>query len=241
MGVSPMQHGRDGHATGRVAAIVLAAGRSSRMGTFKPLLDFDGRAMIARVIESLRDADLSTVVVVTGHRAADVAGAVADIAGVTIVHNPDHAAGEMLSSVQTGVRALPIDVTAFVLAHGDQPAVRPATIRQLIAESSAPDVDICSPEYAGEHGHPVVLSNRLIPAVLDLPTGSTLKELVHARAAARRHVRVDDPAVLADVDTPADYAHALRLWREQQPPASPRRAVPSVDHVLHVEGAPHAP
>jgi CTP:molybdopterin cytidylyltransferase MocA len=206
------------------------------MGAFKPLLDFDGRPMIARAVQSLRDAGVSTIIVVTGHRAEDVAGALSDIAGVTIVHNPDHAAGEMLSSVQAGVRALPIDVRAFVLAHGDQPAVRAATIRQLIAESAAPGTDICSPEYAGQHGHPVVLSNRLIPAVLDLPAGATLKELVHARASARHHVRVDDPAVLADVDTPADYEHALRLWREHQRSQAPHDVRPA----LHAEGAPHA-
>ena len=71
-----------------------------------------------------------------------------------------------------------------------------------------------------------------------LPAGATLKEFVHARAAGRRHVPVDDPAVLADVDTPADYAQALALWREQQ-----ARFVPQAPHAepTTTEGATHAP
>jgi molybdenum cofactor cytidylyltransferase len=222
-----------------VAAIVLTAGRSARMGAFKPLLDFDGRPMIARVVECLRASGVvSPILVVTGHRAGDVAGALRGEADVTIVHNPDHAVGEMLSSVQAGVRALPAGTGAFVLAHGDQPAVRPDTIRRVIDLLDQPNVCIGNPEYAGGHGHPVVMSAVLVPAILALPAGATLKELVHARAAGRRHAPVDDPAVLADVDTPADYARALALWREQQ-----ARFVPQAPHAepTTTEGATHAP
>jgi molybdenum cofactor cytidylyltransferase len=201
---------------GTVAAVVLAAGLSSRMGRFKPLLPFGGRPMVARVVESLAESGgVGPVLVVTGHRSGEVEGAVGR-QPVRFVFNGDYAVGEMLSSVQAGVRALPKGAAAFVLALGDQPAVRPATIRLLVEAWAGSRAPVVVPTYAGRTGHPVVIASACGPEILALGgPGQTLKSLMHRRASQTVEVPTDDPAVLADVDTPQDYQEALRLWEHR--------------------------
>ena len=199
-----------------VAAVVLAAGLSSRMGRFKPLLPFGGRPMVARVVESLVEAAcVGPIQVVTGHRSGEVEGAVGR-RSVRFVYNSEYAVGEMLSSVQAGVRALPSDAAAFVLALGDQPAVRPATVRMLVEARARSKAPVVVPTYAGRTGHPVVIASACVPDILTLDgPGQTLKSLMHRRADETVEVATDDPAVLADVDTPEDYQEALRLWEHR--------------------------
>src|SRR6266542_584917 len=115
--------------TGSMAAIVLAAGASRRMGTFKPLLPFGGRPIIRRVVHDVRVAlPEARVLVVTGHQAALVREALVN-EHVTFVHNAHHEPGEMFSSVKAGIEALPTECKAFLLVLGDQPMVRHATVR----------------------------------------------------------------------------------------------------------------
>ncbi|HZO89913.1 MAG TPA: nucleotidyltransferase family protein [Chthonomonadaceae bacterium] len=200
---------------GRVAAIILAAGRSQRMGRLKPLLPFGEKPLLARVIETLVTAqNISPIFVVTGHAAQEIAAAVGEY-NIRLVHNANYAAGEMLSSVQAGVRALPADCAAFFLVLGDQPMVQPETFRALLSAWRQSDAPLVAPTFEGRRGHPVLFSSRCAADILALPVGETLKTVVARYAAQRREVPVSDPAILADVDTPEDYARALRLWQDQ--------------------------
>ncbi len=198
-----------------VAAVVLAAGMSQRMGRLKPLLPFGDRPMLARVVESISAAeDISPILVVTGHAAQEIAAAVGEY-NLRTVPNADYATGGMLSSVQTGARALPPDCAAFFLVLGDQPMIRPATFRALRAAWAVSDAPIVAPTYEGKRGHPVLFAARCLPEILALPADATLQTVVARHAAQRVEVPVPDPAILADVDTPEDYANALRLWQSQ--------------------------
>ncbi len=192
-----------------VTAIVLAAGLSSRMGEFKPLLPFDERPMLWRVIESLRNGGVASVIVVTGHRREEVETALRDL-DVQCVFNPQFASGEMLSSVQTGVRALP-NASDFLLALGDQPAVRPATIKVLLRQDR--EHKIVLPIYHERRGHPLCFHHSLAAEILALAEEETLKTVVRRHAGQTLQVPVRDEAILHDVDTPADYELALRTWR----------------------------
>jgi CTP:molybdopterin cytidylyltransferase MocA len=114
-----------------VAAVVLAAGMSQRMGRLKPLLPFGDKPMIARVVQTLQSAgDIHPIVVVTGNAAAQIEAALAEYS-LHFTHNEHFAAGGMLSSVKTGVAALPPHIDAFFLVLGDQPAVRSSTLIAL--------------------------------------------------------------------------------------------------------------
>ena len=205
---------------------------SRRMGRFKPLLPFGDKPMVTRLIESLgAGGGISTILIVTGHNGERVREAVSRGTGfqpvrtastsykpvprIAFVHNRDYENGEMLSSVQAGVRALEKDVDAFVLALGDQPAVAPKTVRLLLAawrESRAP---LVLPRYLDRRGHPIIIASECFPAILALKADQTLKTFVTARSNELIEVCVDDPAVVSDVDTPQDYEEALRLWESR--------------------------
>ena len=201
-----------------LAGVVLAAGLSSRMGSFKPLLLLGGKPVVAQVVESLAAARaIDPILVVTGHLADRVAGALAN-ADVALVFNAAHAQGEMLSSIQAAVRALPPAVDAFVLALGDQPGIRPHTIRLLTDAWLRARAAIVIPTFDGRRGHPLIISSRCIPEILSLAPGQTLKSITARRDLDIVLVPVDDPAVRMDIDTPEDYQSAVRRW-EQRPAA----------------------
>src|SRR5690242_9158000 len=116
--------------SGSIAAIVLAAGMSRRMGRFKPLLPFGDRPLIWRVIQGVSET-VSNIIVVSGYHAQELEAALAGL-NVQFVHNPLYEKGEMLSSVQAGVRSLPANTAAFLVVLGDQPMVEGKTIDSLI-------------------------------------------------------------------------------------------------------------
>jgi molybdenum cofactor cytidylyltransferase len=197
-----------------IAAIILAAGMSQRMGRLKPLLPFGDRPMLARVLETfLAIPEISPIIVVTGHAEKEIRCVVEEYNVIT-AHNPDYATGGMLSSVQTGVRALPSPNDAFFLALGDQPRVRPETLRALLAARREADASLFLSTFESKRGHPVLFASSCASEILALPADATLKHLVVQHAADTVEVSVFDPAILADVDTPEDYERAVRLWEK---------------------------
>src|SRR5437660_221545 len=120
---------RDG--SHKVAGVVLAAGKSSRMGEFKPVMEMGGKAMLQRVIENAKEGELEPVIVVTGY-ARERVKEIISRSGAREVHNPDFEEG-MLSSVQIGVRAVG-DAAGFMVILGDQPGVRADTYIEVCQE-----------------------------------------------------------------------------------------------------------
>ena len=197
-----------------LAAIVLAAGMSRRMGRLKMLLPFGGKPMLARVIESLVACrEIAAIKVVTGHAEQEIRAAIGEYESVLWVYNADHAAGGMLSSVQSGVRTLPASRDAFFLALGDQPMVLPETLEAMTVAWNADIARIVIPTYGGKRGHPVLIATAFSAEILALAEGETLKTLMVRHERAVVEVQVTDPATVQDVDTPEDYEAALRRWQ----------------------------
>lgn len=196
-------------AVGReLAAIVLSAGLSRRMGSFKPLLPFGSTTVIERVIGTIRDAGVETFRVVVGWNAKSLIP-VLDRCAAPWVRNERFMEG-MYTSVQAGVRGLPPDVAAFFLMPGDMPLVQGSTLVRLIAEWDARPGGILYPCHEGRRGHPPLIDSRYIPEILrETPPGG-LRELLGYHAADARHIEVADPGILADLDTPEEYRH----WSE---------------------------
>lgn len=188
-----------------VSAIVLAAGRSSRMGRPKALLPIGGEPMIARTLAAVSRSHVDEVVLVLGHEAEAVRRALPP-GGMTVVVNPEWEAG-ISASIRAGIRAAKPTTTAYLIVLGDVPFVSPATINGLLRrwEGGRPTT-IHVPTYRGARGNPVLLA-RSLAAELEALTGD-----VGARAIFDRHVGdlrevpVDDAAILLDVDTPEDLA-----------------------------------
>jgi len=148
-----------------VAAIVLAAGKSSRMRGFKPMAPFGGETVVARVVANLRGAGVERIHVVTGFNAEALAPELHRL-GVTIAHNSGFERG-MMSSVQTGVASLPQDAEAFLLLPVDMPLVRPQTIARLLGAASADGAAIHYPTFRGERGHPPLIRRALFQDILE--------------------------------------------------------------------------
>ena len=194
----------------RVGAIVLAAGESARMGQPKPLLPWErGQPVIEAIVARLVALRLAEIMVVTGHRAGAVARAVSHLP-VRIVHNAEYKEGEMLSSVQAGLRALPEDTAACLVVMGDQPALNVRLVDRVLLAYAQGRGEIIAPVYEGRRGHPVLFDRRYWPELLALEAGAPRD--VIARYPEKLHlVAADDDSILRDIDTPEQYHRERRL------------------------------
>ena len=195
----------------KIGAIVAAAGLSSRMGAFKPLLPFEGATVIERCLANLRGAGASELVVVTGHRASELEALLRG-SGVTLVHNPRYAETQMFDSICLGLRALPEDCETILLTPGDVPLVKPETIRALLSERGG---FVC-PTCGGRRGHPAALDAAWRDALLRCGGEGGLRGAVAALGIPVTEVAVDDVGMLLDLDTPEDYQSALDLLTQEQ-------------------------
>ena len=194
---------REGADRVKLGGIIAAAGLSTRMGAFKPLLPLDGRPILCREADLLLAAGADPLVVVTGHRADEVARAlVGSPPAVRLLYNPDYR-GDMFLSVRLGAAALPRETEAFFFLPADCPDVRPATLEGLLRAFRAARPDWCVPVYAGRRGHPPLLSGRLLAPLLAYGGEGGLKGFL--RQYAPLEVPVDDPEVTRDMDTPEEY------------------------------------
>ena len=188
----------------RTCAIVLAAGRSRRMGpgVQKLLLPLAGTTVVGRVIDALLASAVDKVIVVTGPDAR-VADAVAGHP-VAVVTNGDPDA-DMLSSVRCGLRALPPECDAVLVAPGDQPGVTPGLLDQMLATYRICGRGILVPAFDGRRGHPLLFSARCSDEILRRYDGEGLRGLLRAHRTEVFEMQVEAPAVLDDIDLPADY------------------------------------
>jgi molybdenum cofactor cytidylyltransferase len=195
-----------------IVALVLAAGASSRMGRPKALLDFDGLTAIALVLRTCAEAGAGAAVVVTapGGEAVRRACAGAPLPVIEAI-NP-HPERGMLSSLQTGLRALP-PAAAFLLFPVDYPVVPAAEVRRLIATFAAAPAPIIVPSYDRRRGHPALVDVALAPEFLALAEDQTARAVMAAHTHETVYVSTEDDRVLMDMDTPDDYARCLARQR----------------------------
>ncbi len=191
----------------RISAVILAAGESRRMGQPKLLLPWGKTSVLGQVIETLSAAELTEMVVVTGgwHSAVEAEAArLAQRQPVRTVFNPNYAAGEMLSSVQRGLRALPPECEAALIALGDQPQMQAWVVRKVIEAFAQDGAALVIPSWRGRRGHPVLVARTLWDEILALNPPHTLRDLF-----SRLPVTyvAGDESILRDLDTPDAYMH----------------------------------
>lgn len=177
-----------------VEGIVLAAGFSSRAGTNKLLLELGGQSILARCVETMSQV-CRRVIVVGGHRYRDTEAAIAGLPGVDLIYNENYPKG-MFSSVLKGIRQ--VRAERFFLCPGDYPLIQKQTYLDLLAR----DGTIIVPSYQGRSGHPVLINTRLVPAIIN-GEHDNLRSFIKTNRPLL--VEVDDPGILTDIDTMADY------------------------------------
>jgi molybdenum cofactor cytidylyltransferase len=192
----------------RIAALLLAAGQSSRMGSNKLLAEIDGRPMVARVAQRLLSSHARPIVAVLGNQADRVDAALGKLP-VERVRNPAFAEG-LSSSLKAGLAALPEDVDGVIVCLGDMPLVAGRDLDRLIAAFNPLEGRaIIVPTRRGKRGNPVLWAKRFIPEMAELAGDVGAKHLIGEHAELVCEVEMDSDGVLVDIDTP-DALAALR-------------------------------
>ena len=185
-----------------VAAILLAAGQSSRMGAFKPLLPFGNKTVIERCIDYLHNGSVETIVAVVGHRADEVRQKL-DQQALLFALNPDPKS-EMGASIAAGVRELPEQCQAVVIALCDYPAV-PAAVVTTLLETWKEGARLVIPTWQDRGGHPVLVDLSFKSELLELSSNGGLRSLFEAHKNDVKRVAVASPFIARDMDTWDDY------------------------------------
>ena len=185
-----------------VAAIVLAAGRSRRMGAFKPLLPFGETTVIASCITNLREAEVNEVVVVVGHRANEIEELLQS-ADVGFARNADPDS-EMSASIACGVTEISPVARAIMITPADHPAVNAETIRAII-EPWKRGARLVQPEYLGRGGHPILIDIDYREDLRHLDPQRGLRGFFNDHSREIVRLPVQSPYIARDIDTWEDY------------------------------------
>ncbi len=193
-----------------ISAILTAAGESSRMGRPKALLPWRGTTLVEYQASSLLEGGAAEVIVVLGHDHSTIAPHI-EGEGVRHVVNPHYAMGKA-TSVKAGLRALGAEATDVMLLAVDQP--RPPEIVALVVDSHlATGAPVTSPRFRGRGGHPLIFSAALRDELAAInEEGQGVRAVFRAHAADVNEVRIDDPVIRLDLNTPEDYHLAVARY-----------------------------
>lgn len=190
-------------------AILLAAGQSTRMGSLKALLPWNGSTLVEYQVKTLLAAGVSSVIVVVGHRAPDITKVVVDIPQVTVVLNENYKNGKT-TSIKAGLRHIPTSASDILILSVDQPRSE-SVVGSLIQAHIENHSLITGPYYDGHMGHPLIFSGDLLEELL-----SVREELQGIRDITERHrdsihlVETNDHSVMTDLNYPMDVEIAQR-------------------------------
>ena len=188
----------------RIAGIVLAAGRSSRMGPRNKLLEaIDGEAMVRRIAAIALGSGADPIVVVTGHEAAEITAALRGL-DVTLIHNPDYADG-LSSSLRAGLSALPSGIDGALILLGDMPEVQTSVLSDLMAAFTGESA-ICVPVRHGRKGNPVLWGRSYFAEMRELTGDVGAKPLMSRYEAQLIEIEVATDSIFHDVDAPEDLS-----------------------------------
>jgi CTP:molybdopterin cytidylyltransferase MocA len=179
------------------------------MGTSKQLLPVNGRPAVRVCAETIIAAGIRDIVVVLGPNGAEVAAALEGLP-VRIVHNPDPRS-DMAGSARVGFAAISPAGTSVLICLADHPLVLSSSLRRIMEEHAAHPDAIVVPHHGGKRGHPTLFPREVLR---EIPAGRTLRDLLHDHAARIRMLRIDDPGILLDMDTPAEYDEVRRRTGE---------------------------
>jgi molybdenum cofactor cytidylyltransferase len=190
-----------------IPGIVLAAGKSSRMGRTKALLPAgDGDTFLSRVVRTLREGGVDDVVIVVGADAGAIRAAIdRDKMPVRVVENPGYEQGQ-LSSLIAALRIVDRPgVRAALVTLIDVPLIAATTVRTLLDEYRTGSALIVRPVSRARHGHPVIFDRALFDELRRANPKEGAKEVVRRYSAERLNVAIDDEGAFTDIDTPEDY------------------------------------
>jgi molybdenum cofactor cytidylyltransferase len=207
-----------------IPGLVLAGGKSSRMGRCKALLPIaEGETFLSRIINTLKQGGVDDILVILGHDPDPIIRALEEHGtSVRAIVNPDHESGQ-LSSMILGLSLVDRPgVVAALVTLVDVPFVTAATVRAVLERYRATRAPVVRPAHGARHGHPMVVDRSVFSALrtADLSVGP--KPILQRHVSATGDVEVDDEGAFLDVDTPEEYARALSSLGKHPPrPSNP--------------------
>ncbi|MBS3976694.1 MAG: NTP transferase domain-containing protein [Syntrophomonadaceae bacterium] len=187
----------------KISALILAAGYSSRMGEFKPLLPLYGKTVIERAVCGFRQMGLKDIRVVTGYRAEELLPVLCSLQ-VTPVYNEQYASG-MFSSLLAGLRTLADEAEAFFMLPVDTPLVKNKTLEKLLEKFQGTGKSVIYPCFRGERGHPPLIARECFNSILACDISGNLRQVLKQFEEESYDAEVVDRGILLDMDTPEDY------------------------------------
>jgi molybdenum cofactor cytidylyltransferase len=193
----------------RLAAVVLAAGLSSRMGQPKMLLPWGKTSVIRHVVGVLEKSGLADIYVVTGSVRENIEKELLD-SKAKLVFNPKFADEEMIVSLQTGLASLPEEIGAAMVVLGDQPQIEVDVVRRIIREYHATNHPLIVPSYQMRRGHPWLVHHSLWDEILTLRPNQSLRDFLSQKSASIHYLVLENPSILRDLDIMED-------WEQEHP------------------------
>jgi molybdenum cofactor cytidylyltransferase len=187
-----------------ISAIVMAAGQSMRMGQQKMLLPWGKTSVIGQVISILLDAGIDHIQLVTGGSQTDLQKALMDYK-IDYVFNKDFANGEMLNSVQVGLRGVGDESDAALIVLGDQPQIESQTVQIIIDRYMSTHHKIIVPSYKMHRGHPWLVEKSYWQEILSIMPPLTLHNFLNMHSEVIDYIVVESAGVIQDLDTQTDY------------------------------------
>jgi molybdenum cofactor cytidylyltransferase len=187
-----------------ISAILLAAGQSKRMGRPKMLLPWGNTTVLGKVIETIHNAGVDDILVVTGGAKNEVEKLVASYE-LRTAYNQNYADNEMLASIQLGLQAQKPEAQATLICLGDQPQVEERCVRIVCEKFLANKSSIVVPSYQMRRGHPWLITRDLWEEVLQMRAPESMREFLNKHGKDIFYVEYDSPSILQDLDTPEDY------------------------------------
>lgn len=202
----------------KVNGLILAAGLSSRMGEFKPLMPVGDKTLIESSVQSMLNGGVACVTVVLGHRGAEVEKVLANAFSQNQLHtvyNSQYKTTDMLQSVKTGIQAMPV-CDAFFLLPGDMPAVSSNTFFAVQAAMRKTGAKLAFPTVEGWRKHPPLISAQCAVSILQFGGQGGLREVWKQYEGEMAEVAVEDAGCLLDTDTQDDYQKLLCYMQQKQ-------------------------
>ncbi len=194
----------------QTGAVIVAAGMSSRMGDFKPMLNIGSISIAQRIVATLRQAGVSRIVMVTGYNAVALERHLAGN-GLVFLRNEDYEHTQMFDSAKIGLRYLQEKCGRILFTPVDIPLFTAATVETLLQSTA----ELACPVCEGRQGHPILISSALVDRILADTGEGGLKGALSRCGAELTEIPVDDPGILHDADTPEDYRALLQMHNRQ--------------------------
>ena len=192
----------------QAGAVIVAAGMSSRMGDFKPMLQIGSLSVAQHVILSFQQVGIRQIAVVTGHNASALTEHLSEF-DVTFLYNENYQSTQMFDSAKLGLAYMQTYCDRIFFTPVDVPLFTADTLCALMSV----DAPLVTPFCAGRQGHPLLISSSLVDSILNDCGNGGLKGAISRTGVPMTHVEVDDPGVLHDADTPEEFQVLLKLYR----------------------------